>query len=509
MARLDKLLMAILVNKMNDLVLEPEQLPRMRGPSGEREFTKSKLSSTLIRQLLIEVTPSGTLPDKIEGDSWVFNYQLEGRVYQFRNTISQEGWRSVVAPIPDQAPLDEIRQEMVAEREQAEDTATETATGDEATPLQGGGEHSTLRVDSIRDLLEIVLREEASDLHISADQTPRIRVHGSLTQIQGIGPLSAGRVRDLIFEVTPQRNREEFERRNDTDFAYEIPGQGRFRVNVFHDHHGVGGVFRQIPEQIPTFEQLGLPEVLRSLVHLSKGLVLVTGPTGSGKSTSLAAIINLINQQREDHIITVEDPIEFVHPSKKCLVNQREVGVHTSSFKDALRAALREDPDIILVGELRDLETVSIAIETAETGHLVFGTLHTTTAPSTVERVIDQFPADQQSQIRMMLAESLRAVVAQTLLKKIGGGRVAAFEVLLGNPAVANLIREGKTFQIASAMQTGKQQGMIMMNDALMELVSKKLVTPEEAYSKAVNQERLLKKFETADIRLDLDAVGS
>jgi twitching motility protein PilT len=295
----------------------------------------------------------------------------------------------------------------------------------------------------------------------------------------------------------PENNRQEFERRHDTDFAYEIKGLARFRANIFMDRKGMGGVFRVIPTEILTAEKLNISPHILKLCGLNKGLVLVTGPTGSGKSTTLCALIDYINRTRSDHIITIEDPIEFVHENKKCLINQREVHNHTDSFKDALRAALREDPDIVLVGEMRDLETVAIAIETAETGHLVFGTLHTTTAASTVDRIIDQFPADRQMQIRMMLSESLRGVISQTLLKKIGGGRVAALEVLIVNNAISNLIREGKTFQIASAMQTGRALGNVTLNDALMELVSKKVSTPEEAYTKAVDKsgfESLLKR---------------
>jgi twitching motility protein PilT len=254
------------------------------------------------------------------------------------------------------------------------------------------------------------------------------------------------------------------------------------------DRKGMGGVFRIIPNEILTAEQLGLSRAIINLCSLSKGLVVVTGPTGSGKSTTLCAMVDYINRTREDHIITIEDPIEFVHENKKCLINQREVHNHTDSFKDALRAALREDPDILLVGEMRDLETIAIAIETAETGHLVFGTLHTTTAASTVDRIIDQFPADRQQQIRVMLSESLKGVIAQTLLPKKGGGRVAALEVLIVTPAISNLIREGKTFQIPSAMQTGKTHGMVMLNDALYDLVSKGIVEPRDAYLKAVDK---------------------
>jgi twitching motility protein PilT len=254
------------------------------------------------------------------------------------------------------------------------------------------------------------------------------------------------------------------------------------------DRKGMGAVFRIIPSKILTAEQLGLSKAIMDLTTLSKGLVVVTGPTGSGKSTTLCAMVDSINHKREDHIITIEDPIEFVHDNQKCLVNQREVHNHTDSFKDALRAALREDPDILLVGEMRDLETISIAIETAETGHLVFGTLHTTTAPSTVDRIIDQFPADRQQQIRVMLSESLKGVIAQTLLPKKGGGRVAALEVLIITPAISNLIREGKTFQIPSAMQTGKQHGMVMLNDSLFEHVQNGTVEPLDAYIKSVDK---------------------
>jgi twitching motility protein PilT len=257
---------------------------------------------------------------------------------------------------------------------------------------------------------------------------------------------------------------------------------------MFADRNGPGAVFRVIPSKILTAEQLGLSSHILQLCHLQKGLVLVTGPTGSGKSTTLCAMIDYINRTRQDHIITIEDPIEFVHPNQKCLINQREVRTHTDSFKDALRAALREDPDIILVGELRDLETVSIAIETAETGHLVFGTLHTTTAASTIDRVIDQFPSDRQAQIRIMLSESLRGVIAQTLCRKIGGGRVAALEVLIATQAMSNLIREGKTFQIPSMIQTGRSIGMVTLNDALLDLVARKLVAPDEALAKAIDK---------------------
>ena len=348
---------------------------------------------------------------------------------------------------------------------------------------------------------------EASDLHLSANETPMIRLHGEMARLDGEPALPANQTHLLVESIMPERNRKEFFETNDTDFAYEIPGVARFRVNVFMDRKGIGGVFRTIPTEILTAEQLNLPPAVLNMCNLSKGLVLVTGPTGSGKSTTLAAMIDYINKTRTDHIITIEDPIEFVHPNQKCLVNQREIVTHTSGFKKALRAALREDPDIVLVGEMRDLETIAIAIETAETGHLVFGTLHTTTAISTVDRIIDQFPADRQAQIRTMLSESLRGVVAQTLLKKNEGGRIAALEVLVVNSAISNLIREGKTFQIASLMQTGKRLGMQMLNDVLLDLCKKKIVDPDEAYRKSVDKASFLSSAKSANVKVNLPTV--
>ncbi len=329
----------------------------------------------------------------------------------------------------------------------------------------------------------------ASDLHMSVSVPPMVRKDGKIAKLDENGqPLSPDEVKQLLQSIMPQKNIEEFAKKKDTDFAYEIKGLARFRANIFMDRKGMGGVFRIIPSDIMTAEDLNLSRAVMDLCDLSKGLVVVTGPTGSGKSTTLCAMVDAINKQREDHIITIEDPIEFTHENQKCLVNQREVHNHTDSFKDALRAALREDPDVLLVGEMRDLETISIAIETAETGHLVFGTLHTTTAASTVDRISDQFPADRQQQIRVMLSESLRGIIAQTLLPKKGGGRIAALEILIVTPAISNLIREGKTFQIPSAMQTGKNKGMVMLNDALMELVNKGLVESKDAYVKAVDK---------------------
>lgn len=344
------------------------------------------------------------------------------------------------------------------------------------------------------DYFRLMLQRNASDLHLSSGNRPMFRIAGEITAA-GNQILSADTVKSLIYEIMPERNRLEWEQCHDTDFAYELAGQARFRCNVFADRNGIGAVFRLIPSRILGFRELGLPESIKKLCFLSKGLVLVTGPTGSGKSTTLAAIIDYINEHRTDHVITIEDPIEFVHPNKNCLINQREVHSHTDSFKRALRAALREDPDIVLVGEMRDLETVRIALETAETGHLVFGTLHTSTAHGTVDRLIHQFPAEEQPQVRVSLAESLKGVIAQTLCRKKGGGRVAALEILMGSYALSANIREGKLQQIPSFIQMGRKEGMCSLNDSLLELLARNLIEPAEAYQKAIAKDELIKRM--------------
>jgi twitching motility protein PilT len=359
----------------------------------------------------------------------------------------------------------------------------------------------------IDSLFQQMVQLGASDLHLTSNLQPMFRLHGDMVPVEGTTVVTPEQMQQVLLEIAPDKNREEFAKTHDSDFAYELAGFGRFRANLFCDHRGPGGVFRLIPSKILTSEQLGLPKAVMELCHLSKGLVLVTGPTGSGKSTTLAAMIDHINATRSEHIITIEDPIEFVHPSKKCLVNQREVKMHTDSFKRALRAALREDPDIVLVGEMRDLETIEIAIETAETGHLVFGTLHTTTAATTVDRIIDQFPSERQAQIRTMLSSSLKGVVAQTLCKKIGGGRIAALEVLIANPAVAAMIREGKTQQIPSLMQIGGKAGCRLLNDALLDLVRNGLVDASEAYLKCIAKDDFLKQCQVDGIKVELPSI--
>jgi twitching motility protein PilT len=343
-------------------------------------------------------------------------------------------------------------------------------------------------VAQIDVLLERALACGASDLHLRAESPPLMRLHGRLQPL----PETDGQdgYEAALLAILTDNQRQIFEARSDLDFAYEIPHVGRFRVNLLRQHKGVGAVFRLLPSRLYTLEELGLPQVVYTLVRLEQGLVLVTGPTGSGKSTTLAAIIDHINQESDKHIVTIEDPLEFIHPNKKSLVTQREVGAHTLSFAAALRAVLREDPDIILLGELRDLETISLAITAAEIGHLVFGTLHTRTAASTVDRLIDVFPPEQQSQTRIMLAETLKGVIAQQLLVRADGhGRVVAVEILVGTTALANLIRESKTHQIPSLIQTGRREGMQTMDQAILELLRSKQITPQEAYRKAVDKE--------------------
>jgi twitching motility protein PilT len=347
----------------------------------------------------------------------------------------------------------------------------------------------------IDNLFKMMGEKKASDLHMTSEHQPMIRESGDMVPLDGVPKLSKEQVKQILMEIAPDRAKKQFEDTWDADFAYALEGAGRFRCNYFMDRYGPGAVFRRIPDKILSAEQLGLPAAVLRLCEYKKGLVLVTGPTGSGKSTTLAAMIDHINSNRKEHIITIEDPVEFVHPAKKCLVNQREVHQHTKSFAAALRAALREDPDIVLVGEMRDLETTRIAIETAETGHLVFGTLHTSTASSTVDRIINQFPAEEQEQIRLMLAGSLRGVVAQNLMKKKGGGRCAAQEILFVTPGIAANIREGKTYQIPSQMQTGAKYGMQLLNDALEKLVKSDTVDPMEAYDRAIDKEDMVKKL--------------
>lgn len=339
---------------------------------------------------------------------------------------------------------------------------------------------------------KLMNEQGASDLHMIAGSQPILRIRGDLERIK-FKELGNEELKAMLYEIAPEEKVKQFEETGDVDFAYEIPGLARYRSNYFQQKWGVGAVFREIPSEILTVETLGLPPITKKLAMLQKGMVLVTGPTGSGKSTTLAAMMDYANKNRKEHILTVEDPIEFVHKSQSCIVNHREVGMHTKSFATALRGALREDPDIILIGEMRDLETIALALEAASTGHLVFGTLHTPSAPKTVDRVIDVFPANQQAQIRTTLSESLKGVIAQNLFKRIDKkGRCCALEILIVNAATSNLIRESKTFQLTSVIQTGKKYGMVSLDDAILDLLQKGWIAAEEAYDKAIDKTKFV-----------------
>jgi twitching motility protein PilT len=343
------------------------------------------------------------------------------------------------------------------------------------------------RIDALFNMMK---EQGASDLHLSAGNPPIFRQRGEMVRLN-FKSLGHDELKAILFEILSEKQQEHFNETKDLDFAYEVPGLARFRGNIMMQYRGVAAVFRIIPTKILSADELGLPEGVRRMTNFKKGMVLVTGPTGSGKSTTLAGMIDLINSTRKEHILTFEDPLEFIHENKMSLMNQRQIGQHTESFASALRAALREDPDVILVGEMRDLTTIQLAMSAAETGHLVFGTLHTSTAAKTVDRIIDVFPTDQQEQVRAMLSESLKGVICQQLLKTADGkGRVAALEIMLGTPAIANLIREGKTFQIPSIMQTAKKDGMQLLDQHLLDLLKTKMVNPDEAYRCAVDKKQ-------------------
>jgi twitching motility protein PilT len=341
----------------------------------------------------------------------------------------------------------------------------------------------------IAQLLAFSVKNGASDLHLSAGLPPMIRVDGDVRRIN-VPAMEHKDVHDMVYDIMSDKQRKDFEEFLETDFSFEIPNLARFRVNAFNQHRGAGAVFRTIPSKILTLEDLNAPQIFKEISLYPRGIVLVTGPTGSGKSTTLAAMVDYKNNEEQGHILTIEDPIEFVHESKKCLVNQREVHRDTLGFNEALRSALREDPDTILVGEMRDIETIRLALTAAETGHLVFGTLHTSSAAKTIDRVIDVFPAAEKDMVRAMLSESLRAVISQTLMKKIGGGRVAAHEIMLGSPAIRNLIREGKVAQMYSAIQTSQSSGMQTLDQCLADLLQRGLISKEEARRKASNADQ-------------------
>jgi twitching motility protein PilT len=475
MARIDRLVQAMFQAAADRLIMSSgERLILVVGDE-RRPVSPQAVGVAQIRDLLKEIVPPDLVRDVEKDGEHEFCYPAPAGTVTMKVSRNGEMLRLEAMPLAI--------------------TAAQNPAGGSIIE----GRKATLTIES---LFVQMVREHCSDLHLTSGNAPLFRKHGEIVPVGDIVPFTAEQVAELLLSITPADKRAEFERSHDVDFSHEIPGVARFRCNLFLDRRGMGGVFRVIPTDIKSAQDLGLPPQIIELCDLHKGLVVVTGPTGSGKSTTLAAMIDSINRTQPVHIITIEDPIEFVHPVRKALINQREVGTHTGGFKTALRAALREDPDIVLVGEMRDLETVAIAIETAETGHLVFGTLHTNTAASTVDRIIDQFSADRQNQVRAMLSESLKGVIAQTLCRKKGGGRVAALEILLVNSAVSNLIREGKTFQIPSVMQTGRGAGMMTLSDSLLELVKKGLVEPEEAYANAVNKQELRSMLERNGVKL-------
>ncbi len=520
-ARLDPFVDVMLRERADQLYLLPDEPVTLVKDGKPRKVSKQPLTDQHIYALMVEVAPPEAA-DKIDQQSETeFDYAGANGLVRVRIVPEAGRLTAVISAIrreSQEQPAPAVAQtpgaETTAKRPAAQPSpapakanapapakpprasviaAAPMVDSPVATPGELPGEFASSQYEAAEQrlgkLLRALVQSGSSDLHLRVGEPPLFRTHGEIKRQPGGGAaLSVNDLELLVLSIMPERNRGEWKETGDTDFAYEISGLARFRVNAARDRKGPVAVFRVIPAKVVTVEEMGLSDEVQKLCYLKKGLVLVTGPTGSGKSTTLCALIDLINRTRTDHIITIEDPIEFVHENKKCLITQRQVHVHTDSFKSALRAALREDPDIVLVGELRDLETIAIAIETAETGHLVFGTLHTTTASSTVDRIIDQFPADRQAQIRVMLSESLKGVISQTLCKKAGGGRVAAREILLTTPAISNLIREGKTFQIPSIIQTSKKLGMLTLNDALLELVEKKLIEPDEAYMRSVEK---------------------
>jgi twitching motility protein PilT len=469
-AQLDRFILALQQHKAQGLILAPGKQANLLLEGAPRPITRDPISAAQILPLVREIAPPAER-SRLDGPAPVtFTYQSPSGPVDIEVVAETDGPRVLVRPASAGGPA-----------------APAEGAASPARPSGGLRVQPSSARAHIDQLLRLTVETGASDLHLRTGEQPILRRDGELARQEG-PVLDAEAVDQMLISIMPTPDQSTFRETGDADWAYEIEGLARFRCNAAQERRGPMGVFRVISSKLLTVEDLGLSAEIQKLCYLTKGLVLVTGPTGCGKSTTLAALIDLINRTRTDHILTIEDPIEYVHVPRKCVITQRQVGQHSQSFKGALRAALREDPDIILVGEMRDLETVAIAIETAETGHLVFGTLHTTTAASTVDRIIDQFPVDRQPQVRVMLAESLKGVLAQVLCRRTGGGRVAAMEVLLSIPAVANLIREGKTFQIPSIMQTNRKVGMVTLNDALLELVEQKLVEPKEAYLRSTEK---------------------
>lgn len=514
MPQLDRVLPRLESGAASQLILEADAPIQCRTPAGLQPLTTQPLTRQQVLAIAAEVAPQEDKAVVASGVNIRFLYRWNAQQWLVAQDNEAAMTRLLVRKWVDKKPESQSESDAGSARASVSNSDGEANGTDNIDVFPNARAHPRRRASdraygpfedeaAARAAMERLLRAQvergAADLHLRVGEPPMLRQGGDIERIEDEQPLDDNTLKGMLWGIMPDRNKSEFEQLWDTDFAYEIADVSRFRVNVLKDRGGVAAVIRTIANHTVTVEEMGVSAEVQHLCSLTKGLVLVTGPTGSGKSTTLCALVDLVNRSRSDHIITIEDPIEFVHKSKKCLITQRQVGMHTQSFKSALRAALREDPDIILVGELRDLETIAIAMETAETGHLVFGTLHTSTAAGTINRIIDQFPADRQDQIRVMLAESLKGVISQTLCKKIGGGRVAAREILLVNKAVSSLIREGKTVQINNIIQTQKKLGMETLNDALMTLVKNKTIEPVEAYMKCA---------EKKDMSMKLNALG-
>ncbi len=505
MAQLDRLLSHVIAKAGLRLEVKADRKPRLELKSGETvDLLPNPLPAVMVEVLAGDVVPPALKAAWLNEGQAEFDYDQGGQAFRIRLSRFQDTPQILAIHLgpspkllPGEAPEAPPPPPAAAVLPAAQEASRSLATPRPSRKSQG---HPLAE-----RLLSTLLAKQGSDLHCTTHEPPLARIHGDMQELEGFGPLDPATLLEMMESLATGPAWQRFQEHHDADFAYPYEAGGcRLRVNYFQDRVGPGFVCRVIPNQLPDPAKLGLPDPVRRLAGLSKGLVLVTGPTGSGKSTTLAAIVDLANQKRRDHILTIEDPIEFVHPRKGCLVNQREVGTHTDSFKSGLRAALREDPDIVMVGEMRDLETIAIALETAVTGHLVFGTLHTSSAIGTVDRIVDQFPADRQQQIRVMLADSLKCVVSQILMKRVGGGRIAALETLFITPAIANLIREGKNFQIASAMQTGRSYGQRLMNDALVELIKDRKVEAMEAYIRCPDKESFIAACKRAGIPFDL-----
>jgi len=483
MSQLDKLIERIQPGQ--DLLLESQKEPMMRSTAGLKTMVNQQLTSAQIIALIAELAPADQKQGITQKKPATFEYHLGGKRYAASFLTQGELVRGVVSLADAAIAKPPVDVDEVDEEETVEVISAEPMTAPRQTPSAGGGD------PEINALLRRMFEMGASDLHLTSTHKPLIRLHGDMQDLPGQTAITPERLKKIIHSIMPAHNAAQFEEFNDTDFAYEIEDLARFRVNVFMDRFGIGAVFRQIPMEIVTAEKLGLSKEVLDLCFLSKGLVLVTGPTGSGKSTTLCALIDYINRNRKDHIITIEDPIEFVHKDKKAIVTQREIGEDTVSYAEGLKMALRQDPDVILIGEMRDLETTQAALTAALTGHLVFGTLHTTDAIQTISRVVDLFPPHQQPLLRVQLAESLRAVVSQRLLVSTKGGRVPAVEILINTPHVRKQIEDNKSVEIIQALQKGQFYGMQTFNQSLVKLFKDGLASEAEVLSAASSPDDL------------------